>query len=180
MNVENLKKLEQYLRTVPQEMFDIEVFRKDDGSYNASPICGTVGCALGHGTALDPENFMKNFTTPWRDCNGKLTGETISDFYGWAGNFFGGFEYLPNCNGVDRADSGYDQGSFYEWDLVKSLCFSSAWSNIDNTVEGARKRIQYFIDKEEELSPIAFREHVEELHRDMYKFATIYENVKIY
>lgn len=44
--------LADYLETIPDERFNMQLFGSP-GAYGNS--CGTVGCALGHATALFPE-----------------------------------------------------------------------------------------------------------------------------
>jgi hypothetical protein len=51
MNRENLQRMADYIRTIPQEKFDMSVFR--DGNDAFSSECKTVGCAVGHCTILD-------------------------------------------------------------------------------------------------------------------------------
>jgi hypothetical protein len=53
MNTENLIKAAAYIRTVPQEKFDMSVWR-DNRSERPENECNSVGCAVGHCTFLDP------------------------------------------------------------------------------------------------------------------------------
>lgn len=55
MNKENLRKMADYVETIPQENFDMEYFRfEDDTSYK----CDSIGCVIGHCTVLDdPKNI---------------------------------------------------------------------------------------------------------------------------
>lgn len=54
MNKENLQKMADHIRTVPQEMFDMDHWREDDDFESVS--CNSVGCAVGHCVHLDTEN----------------------------------------------------------------------------------------------------------------------------
>lgn len=58
MNVENILKMEQFMKSVPDKNFDIGLFRTDD---NSKPECNSIGCWLGHCTALDPVTVMERF-----------------------------------------------------------------------------------------------------------------------
>lgn len=59
MNKENLLRMADYIETIPQEQFDMEVFREGG---RTSPKCNSVGCIIGHCTALDdPENLPRYF-----------------------------------------------------------------------------------------------------------------------
>ena len=55
---ERLRKLAEYLLTkVPEEKFDMEVYRQEG---NTAHICGTAGCALGWAPAImSPYTFYK-------------------------------------------------------------------------------------------------------------------------
>lgn len=57
MNKENLLKIADYIETVPQEMFDMDVYRDGD---DYSIECNSVGCVIGHSTILFPEIAEKH------------------------------------------------------------------------------------------------------------------------
>lgn len=42
-----------YIRTIPQELFNMEFFRKDN--QKDEPECKTIGCVAGHCTTIFPE-----------------------------------------------------------------------------------------------------------------------------
>jgi hypothetical protein len=52
MNRENLQRMADHIRTVPQDMFHMQYFRlsKED-----THECNSVGCGIGHCTILDPK-----------------------------------------------------------------------------------------------------------------------------
>ena len=52
LNKENLLQAEKFVRDIPGWLFDMEVYRESESN---SVNCNTVGCALGHLTALFPE-----------------------------------------------------------------------------------------------------------------------------
>ena len=52
MNKENLQKMADYIRTVPQEKFGMQMYRS---TYQATPECSSVGCVIGHCTILATE-----------------------------------------------------------------------------------------------------------------------------
>ena len=77
MNKERLLYAADWLEAnVKQEMFDISTFRR--GQYQ-TPECDSVGCVIGHTTALDRKNVLKNYT--YDDGNIK--------FVDWSHRYFG-------------------------------------------------------------------------------------------
>ena len=52
LNKENLLEAEKFVRAIPGRLFDMELYREDESN---SVECKSVGCALGHLTALFPE-----------------------------------------------------------------------------------------------------------------------------
>ena len=71
MNRENLQRMADYIRTIPQAMFSMRSYRFAD---ETTKECGSIGCVIGHCTILD--------TNPLPRC---LDG-TI-DFCEWADSF---------------------------------------------------------------------------------------------
>lgn len=77
MDRKNLIKAMEYLeKNVPEEMFDMYAYRAAYGpgwkeEYN-NPECRTVGCAVGHLTAIDPEGFIQR----------------SFDYYQWSKDYF--------------------------------------------------------------------------------------------
>jgi hypothetical protein len=51
MNRDNLQRMADFIRTIPQEAFDMGAFRKGQ---KITPECDSVGCVIGHCTVLDP------------------------------------------------------------------------------------------------------------------------------
>lgn len=45
MNRENLQRMADHIRTVPQEKFSMEIYREDN---TPTTECNTVGCVIGH------------------------------------------------------------------------------------------------------------------------------------
>lgn len=58
MNKENLLKMADYIETIPQEQFDMKEFRTLDED-RVLPECNSVGCIIGHCTALDADNLPR-------------------------------------------------------------------------------------------------------------------------
>lgn len=114
MNKENLLKMADFVEKIPQERFDLRYWRMEEEP-TTNPECETVGCIIGHCTALDVPNILKQYIT--KDCDNK---PTIA-FYDWA-----------------LAFTGVTQGE-YDW------CFSSYWQETDATVVGAAKRLRYLV-----------------------------------
>lgn len=74
MNRENLQKLADFIKTVPQEIFDMEDIRRGQ---TQEPKCDSVGCVIGHATVLFegelPRHVRGNtidFPTFWRQFSG--------------------------------------------------------------------------------------------------------------
>jgi len=105
-----------YIRTVPPEKFDMFDYRIDAES-KKEHLCNSVGCVIGHCTALDNEIDLPRLS------------DGLIDFDTWS-EFFTGL-YIGNEEGF---------GMWY-W------CFASTWSKTDNTPEGAALRIEWLIKK---------------------------------
>jgi hypothetical protein len=74
MNRENLQRMADYIRTVPQESFNMKVYRDGSKRYHK---CNSVGCVIGHCTALDD---IDNIPTLWND---------EINFHKWSENYTG-------------------------------------------------------------------------------------------
>ncbi len=124
MNVENLQKIADHIRTVPQEMFDMHHYRVklaatrqiDYESSWAKPECDSIGCAIGHSTVLDIENVKKNFMHD-------IAGKPAISFAHWSEQFTGLSKSTPQ----------------WVW------CFATNWGRVDNTPEGAARRIEWLV-----------------------------------
>ena len=79
--------------------------------------CDSIGCIIGHCVILDS---LSNI--PY-DCDYHSNGEKSIDFHKWCREYTG--IHFSSYSGL--------------------YLFSSEWSNIDNTPEGAAKRIRYFV-----------------------------------
>lgn len=78
MNRENLQRAADYIKTIPQEFFDMGEYRMD-GS-RRSHKCNSIGCVIGHTTILDKyENIPRN-EDGWIDF-----GSWADIFYGLTG-----------------------------------------------------------------------------------------------
>ena len=62
-------------KNIPPEMFDIEFTRKGD---KESPVCNTIGCMVGHLTAIDADNVSENYTVKKLSIN----------FMDWSQDYF--------------------------------------------------------------------------------------------
>lgn len=128
MNIENLKRALEYIKTLKPEQFDMGSFRLW-GSDRGEPECNTIGCIVGHCTVLDAENVRKNYTNE----NDPFSCKKIL-FTKWSEDFFD----LP------RKD---DEGIYinnYIWDYL----FSGKWSSSKktNTLAHAIYRFERIID----------------------------------
>lgn len=110
---------------VSQDMFDMEDYRKGD---LLSPVCNSVGCAVGHLTGKYPEDFEDD---AYLELQVSFTDRVvIIDFSNWSSiKYFGG-----------------------EWreidDVAWEFLFSGRWSSADNTVKGAANRMRTYANGE--------------------------------
>lgn len=117
----NLRKLANYLKTIPQDRFDMNFFAAKKGM--VIPMekydCGTVCCAAGHGPHAG---------IPFAE-----------EDYCWEG-------YTQRVFGVNYFDDAY------MW------MFSAGWAAIDNSPQGAAKRIEMFLDETipEKINPYKY------------------------
>jgi len=72
MNIENLQKAADYIKTIPQEMFDMGTFREGQ---TTNKECDSVGSVLGHCTVLDP-NILR------------FRSNDVINFEKWSESFF--------------------------------------------------------------------------------------------
>lgn len=75
MNKGNLKKMADYIKTIPQEKFAMNQFRDDEDTFSYE--CKTVGCVIGHCTILDESKLPR-----------RMDGISI-DFNKWSETFTG-------------------------------------------------------------------------------------------
>lgn len=117
MNRENLQRAADYIRTIPQERFNMGVYRDALPGQDEQPEnefdheCKTVGCVIGHCTILDKGNALP------MGPNSRWINYTD-----WSFKFFGPL-------------------SQEEWDW----CFDYNWKDRDNTPEGAALRIEWLL-----------------------------------
>lgn len=119
MNIENLKRAQEFISGIHPEKFCMYEFRDD--FKRKTPECDSVGCIIGHCTALDIDNVMKNHRFP----------TTLNiDFDGWGREFFD--LDLDSVEGRQKAQ----------------YLFASSWADDErtNTPEHAVYRIQKIID----------------------------------
>jgi len=88
MNRENLQKLVDFIPTIPDEQFNMNTYREGD---RTTHTCGSIGCILGHATALDtPENINE-----YKSNDGEI------EFRKWSEDYFGlydeGWDFLFDC-----------------------------------------------------------------------------------
>jgi len=73
MNRENLNRMADYIETIPQEKFNMRLYRWGE---KVNSECGSVGCVVGHCTVLD-----KNPLPLYKSGN--------INFYAWSREFTG-------------------------------------------------------------------------------------------
>jgi hypothetical protein len=55
MNFDNLKKLAEFVSTIPQEKFNMSILRDVNAGFS-NKHCNSVGCIVGHMTSIIPED----------------------------------------------------------------------------------------------------------------------------
>jgi hypothetical protein len=118
MNRENLQRMADYIRTIPQEKFDMSIYRSGQ---EETPECDSIGCVVGHCTILDSEELPMVFYS-----------KNI-DFYTWSEQF----------TGLIKTDSSMPEWRLHgpEW----MWCFDTYWAATDNTPGGAARRIEWLL-----------------------------------
>lgn len=147
MNIQNIKRAIDFIKTIPEANFSMGLFRNDgnpDGEIDINhlkPECGTVGCIIGHCTALDAENFQKNYIDKAEDyrCDFFNEIETDTMFIRWSDEFFGLQTQFGNNYEEDEESQDYKNWLYM---------FSSLWATDVNTctIEHAVYRMQRMID----------------------------------
>ena len=102
MNIENLERMAAHIETIPQELFDMQDYRRDeDDKY--SQECNSVGCAIGHCTILNKEPLPKY-------ANGKiyfaLWGWRFTRFSPWSTEWRWCFSSDWSIDGRDNTPTG--------------------------------------------------------------------------
>ena len=121
MNKENIQKGIDYLEANYDDIskrFDMLYFRNDELD-DDSPICSSVGCLVGHLTAIDADNINQNF----KDSKGCIR------FNAWSEDFF---------DLLEDVDAGDD-----DWYFM----FDSAWSKFPETgtLQQGINRMKYML-----------------------------------
>lgn len=129
MNRENLEKLAAYLEALPPDYgsFRMDIFMSEAGEHRLADghdpyECGTVACAIGHGPAAGiplNEEEIKIL----RSADGRI-----------------GFHHMWE----DYSDRVFFDSNVH--DLWWTWCFSGLWSRVDDTPQGAVKRIRWLLD----------------------------------
>ena len=110
MNRKNLKRMADYIRTIPQSRFNMKFYGSD---FEMIPECHSVGCAIGHCSVFATKKDLNKYNI----CN-------EFDFVAWSEKFTG------------------LKAGLKKW----SWCFAGSWNEIDNTPEGAVKRIEWLLN----------------------------------
>lgn len=111
MNKENLQRMADFIKTIPQASFSMEVFRFGK---NNTPKCSSIGCVVGHCTVLDKENltFDENGDIEFLAWSEKFTGlSRSSNEWDWC--FSGGW--------TDNDDTPIGAAKRIEWLINKGL-----------------------------------------------------------
>lgn len=121
----NLAILARRIRKIPQEMFTMEHFRTPSGKAsqpeNRTRECTVPGCVLGHAPAFFPKKSLPRYTF---DNASEADPVGTIWFLKFAADTFGLF---PG-------------GRDFNW------LFWGSWHKVDNTPEGAARRIEWLLE----------------------------------
>ena len=139
MNKKNLLKLSDFLEKLPQEKFDMTHYRSDDNgfqvSYESKNNCGTAGCALGWAPFIKGLEPVKKEFFKREDFSWALYTRRVFD--------------------ISVVDTSC---AFWMW------LFSWDWKDIDNTPQGAAKRIRYLVRYPQRIKKIKTRSEQKEFY----------------
>lgn len=116
MNKENLRKMAEYIRTVPQEDFNMAYFRRENADL-VNVECNSVGCVIGHCTHLDAINVIKKYIRIDRTIR----------FSAWAADFTGlpvysdGFRWCFDSEWIVSDNTPEGAARRIEWLIDKGL-----------------------------------------------------------
>jgi len=135
----NLLMLAEYLeQPILKAAFNMENYTGEPHSAKITD-CGSVGCAVGHGPyAGVPKDTSENWNA-----------------YGWE-------NFIPSDNYMTSFREG-NEPVRYNW----SFAFDSDWHRIDNTPQGAAKRIRYLLAGDE--VPECFKKFIEYPSNTLYQ-----------
>lgn len=93
MNKENLQRMADYIKTIPQEKFDMGLFRDGD---RRTHECNSVGCIIGNCTILDNEPLPRynDGSIDFQKWSINFTGITNTHHWNWL--FGGSLRYIDN------------------------------------------------------------------------------------
>jgi len=121
MNKVNLQKMADYIKTIPQQSFDMSIYREEYNYYD--PECESVGCIIGHCTIIDKENVKANYVD---DLSGEI------DFHKWSEQFTGLKSISPEWNFLFSMDwkdvDNSIKGAVQRLEYIISGCKVSEWS----------------------------------------------------
>jgi hypothetical protein len=107
MNKENLQRMADHIRTIPQEKFGMAYYRRGD---RHTAECNSLGCVLGHCTVLDSGELP-------RFSNGSI------DFIAWEESFTGTtqeeWDWCFSGNWAEVDDTSEGASLRIEW-LIKN------------------------------------------------------------
>ncbi|WIC41419.1 hypothetical protein MA9V1_155 [Chryseobacterium phage MA9V-1] len=112
MNIANIQRAIDHLKTIQPEHFDMTAYRDVRDQYE--PQCNSVGCIVGHCTILDNDNIYANFIE---------RNDTIM-FTEWSCNFFGigllskTWDYMFSCTWADAPKTNTIEHAIYRMERI--------------------------------------------------------------
>jgi hypothetical protein len=89
MKNRNLKRMANYIKTIPQKSFNMKIYRNGSESYTVE--CNSIGCVIGHCVILDKSKTIPRFTVSgdinFEDWSVRFTGlNYFSNEWDWCFN----------------------------------------------------------------------------------------------
>lgn len=113
MNIENLKRTVELLKTIPQSSFGMATYRDWENDKGFTPECKSVGCIIGHATVLDRENVLKNYVSGDKDNPTILFSSWSHDFFGIPAAYLSLWAYLFSCTWADDERTNTPEHAVY-------------------------------------------------------------------
>jgi hypothetical protein len=114
MNRENLQKMADHIRTIPQEVFAMNYYRSNTTIDQRDTECNSVGCVIGHSITLAPNMVVRypDQSIDFEEWSEEFTGiESSNNEWDWL--------FSSGWHGVDNSPEG--AALRIEWFLKNGL-----------------------------------------------------------
>jgi hypothetical protein len=138
MNRENLQRMADHIRTVPQELFDMRRFRSGKKDTHE---CTSVGCIIGICTILDPEPLpmLNSITIDFNGWTKKITGMSVitNEWYWCFSMYWVDTDNTPT-GAADRIEWLLNHGLPEDWEDQMCgdapLCYKKDFNTLSKTI----------------------------------------------